>query len=398
VFRAGAASTDITPRDLGRTFLAGFGLDRRAEGVLEPLTASALHLEAGSARVTLVSADLLALPRLLVDAIRARVRRLPEKRAILCCATHTHSGPDTLGLWGRSLLGKLPISSGVDGGYLDWLAGRVASCVDEAAAWAAPARLRAASFAVPTRWTRNDRRGGARFDDATALAFDDLEGRRIATVLNHASHPETLWSENRLVSPDFPGAFRRRSSALAGGIPLYVSGPLGAMLTPDVPRDAGLDERRSFCEALGSALAELAEQGLGGAKAQADPPLRHAARAVRIPNANWRFRLFQRLGFLPARTGGGPIENDVHWLRVGDVEAVSAPGEVAPELGTRMRGKLRARHRLILGLCDDEVGYVLEPGMFDDPEYRYEATFSPGRDTAATLLAAQAALVAEGWS
>ena len=53
------------------------------------------------------------------------------------------------------------------------------------------------------------------------------------------------------------------------------------------------------------------------------------------------------------------MENDVHWLRLGDVEAVSAPGEVAPEMGARMHDTLRARHRLILGLCDDEVGYVL---------------------------------------
>ena len=81
-----------------------------------------------------------------------------------------------------------------------------------------------------------------------------------------------------------------------------------------------------------------------------------------------------------------------------DVEAVSAPGEVAPEMGARMHDTLRARHRLILGLCDDEVGYVLEPGMFDDPEYRYEATVSLGRDTAAVILAAQEALVAEGWA
>lgn len=395
-FRAGAASTDITPPDLDRTFLAGFGLDRRAAGVLEPLAASALYLESGSARVAVVSADLLALPRSLVDEIRARVRGIPEKRAILCCATHTHSGPDTLGLWGRSLLGRLPISSGVDRRYLGWLAGQVASCVDAALARAAPARLRAASFDVPARWTRNDRRGGARFDHATALAFDDLEGRRIATLVNYASHPETLWSENRLVSPDFPGAFRRRSLGLAGGIPLYVSGPLGAMLTPDVPRNASLDERRSFCEALGSTLAELAEQELARAALQPDPPLRHTTRTVRLPNANWRFRLFERLGWLPAQTRGGCVENDVHWMRLGDAECLSAPGEVAPELGARMREALGARHRLILGLCDDEVGYILEPRMFDDPEYRYETTVSLGRATADALLAAQGDLVAEG--
>jgi hypothetical protein len=387
----------VTPGDLRRTFLAGFGAGRRAEGVLEPLTASALVLESGGTRVALVSADLLALPRPLVDEIRARVCGLPERRAILCCATHTHSGPDTLGLWGRSLLG-VPISSGVDRAYLRGLAERVAACIDRAAAALAPARLRAASFEVPARWTRNERRGGARFDHAVALACEDLGGRRIATLLDYASHPETLWETNTRVSPDFPGAFRRRSRELAGGIPLYVSGPLGAMLTPDVPRDASLDERQGFCAALGAALAERVEEELAGAELQVDPGLRHRVRAVRLRNSNWRFRLFQRLGWLPAVERDGCVENDVHWLRVGDVECVSAPGEVAPELGERMRAALRARHRAILGLCDDEVGYVLEPRMFDDPEYRYETTVSLGRETAEALLSAQRALVAEGWA
>src|SRR3990172_11194982 len=108
------------------------------------------------------------------------------------------------------------------------------------------------------------------------------------------------------------------------------------MLTRDVPGDAGIDERRSFCEALGSALAERAEQELAGAEPQSDPTLRHAARTVRLPNANWRFRLFQRLGWLPAQTRGGCVENDVHWLRVGDVEGGSAPGEGAPGGGGRL--------------------------------------------------------------
>jgi hypothetical protein len=167
------------------------------------------------------------------------------------------------------------------------------------------------------------------------------------------------------------------------------------MLTPDVPRDASFEERRGFCESLGRALAELAEEALAATEPQPDPTLRHRVRTVRLPNANWRFALFQRIGWLPARQRAGSVESDVHWLRIGDVECVSAPGEVAPEVGERMRAILRARHRLILGLCDDEVGYVLEPRMFDDPEYRYETTVSLGRETADALLAAQRALVAE---
>src|SRR5262249_6541038 len=144
-----------------------------------------------------------------------------------CACTHTHAGPDTLGLWGRGLLG-VPLLSGVDPRYRDDLVKRAAGALADAVTSAAPATLRAASFEGAGTWTRNARRGGARCDTAVAVACDAESGGRIATWLCHASHPETLWSTNTLVSPDFPGAFRARAAELAGGVALYTSGPLGA--------------------------------------------------------------------------------------------------------------------------------------------------------------------------
>ena len=123
---------------------------------------------------------------------------------------------------------------------------RVAGAIDEAIGSAAEAKMVAASFDVDEQWNRNDRKGGARYDRATAMAFEAADGSRIATMLHFASHPETLWEHNTLISPDFPGSFRRRTRELAGGVALYFTGPLGAMLTPNVspkatpPRTAGL--------------------------------------------------------------------------------------------------------------------------------------------------------------
>jgi hypothetical protein len=313
---------------------------------------------------------------------------------VIACATHTHSGPDTLGLWGRALLGVVPVTSGVDARYMECLVEEVAACVDRAAEVARPARLRAASFEVPEHWTRNDRHGGARFDQATALALDDAtDGSRLATLVCYASHPETLWRDNRLVSPDFPGAFRRRSQELAGGTPLYLSGPLGAMLTPNVPPEADPDERQRFCEALGRTLAEHAEASLAQAPVETAPRLAHAVTPVRLRNGNWRFRMFQRLGFLPGGTERDAVVDDVHLLRVGELELLATPGELAPEVGARLRDLLSARHRMVVSLCDDEIGYVLEPRMFADREYRYERSMSLGPETAARLLEACGGLI-----
>ena len=56
---AGAARVDITPTDLSRTFLAGFGINRRPLGVLDPLEAGALFIEdpARKSSAVLVSVD-----------------------------------------------------------------------------------------------------------------------------------------------------------------------------------------------------------------------------------------------------------------------------------------------------------------------------------------------------
>lgn len=389
---AGAAAADITPTDLSNALLAGFGLERRAVGVLEPLEAGALYLRQGDAEVALVTLDLVGFLRPWVERLRARTG-FAQPRNVVCCATHTHSAPDMLGMWGRAWWHVIPHSSGIDPAYMELVTERAAEAVRQARAGARPARVRPASFEVPEQWTRNDRQG-ARFDTATTVAVEGSEGERIATVLNFQSHPETLWSRNKQVSPDFPGAFRRRSRTLAGGVPLYFSGPLGAMLTPNVPLEAGTDERRAYAETLGTTLAELTETALAGAPATGTDvhALAHAQRELSLASDNWRMRLAFRLGFLDPDVRKNRVHSEMHHVRLGGLEILTTPGEAVPEVGRQLRDGMHAEHRMLLCLCTDEIGYVLSPEMFDDERYKYEVTMSLGRKTAPDLLDAATSL------
>ncbi|MGB0588921.1 MAG: hypothetical protein ACPGU1_04495 [Myxococcota bacterium] len=114
---AGAASRDITPKEVEGLHLAGFGAGRTALGVLDPLEVGALYLKAGDTEVALVTIDCIGLNLPVVQAIRARVDDLPGA-SIIIMATHTHSAPDTIGMWGPAFLGLVPRKSGVDP---DWL-------------------------------------------------------------------------------------------------------------------------------------------------------------------------------------------------------------------------------------------------------------------------------------
>jgi len=359
--------------------------------VLEPLRASALFLRAGERRVALLALDLIGIARPWVEQIRAAAH-LAADVPLLCACTHTHAGPDTLGLWGRGLFG-VPLVSGVDARYREALVRQAAGALASAVTHARPASLRVVSFDVPEHWTRNERDGGARCDTAVAVACDAEDGGRIATWLCHAAHPETLWTSNRMLSPDFPGAFRTRTQELVGGVSLYTSGPLGAMLTPNVPRDASDALRRSYAWDLGRVLAELTHTALASERPERPDVLQCRSSEVSLANHNWRFSALQALGLCETPVENGCVRAPLHYLRLGDLELLSAPGEVAPELGARIRARLSARHRMVLGLCGEEIGYILEPAMYDDPEYAYEAGMSLGRPTADALLAGYDALL-----
>src|SRR5262249_60648739 len=94
--RAGLAETDITPKTGDKpVYIAGFGQNRKATGVHDPLKARAVVLRHGDRKVAVVALDLIGF----FNANVAHVRdRLDGFDYVLVCSTHQHEGPDTLGL------------------------------------------------------------------------------------------------------------------------------------------------------------------------------------------------------------------------------------------------------------------------------------------------------------
>ena len=95
-----AGQADITPAQ--SVFLGGYGLNRRSATIHDRLTARCLVLESEGRRIAFISCDLVGLPRYEIQKIRAQIKSVPPENVILG-ATHTHSGPDTLGQWGPDI-------------------------------------------------------------------------------------------------------------------------------------------------------------------------------------------------------------------------------------------------------------------------------------------------------
>ncbi|NOZ00766.1 MAG: hypothetical protein GXP54_02620 [Deltaproteobacteria bacterium] len=389
--RCGAAAVDITPYGLVPGIrLAGFENNRKSKEVMDPIEATAIHLSDGEHHLVLVSTDLIGFPYPWQERLRERLAgSAPEPENILVASTHNHAGPDTIGLWGNAFLGLIPISSGVEAAFMDQLMEGLEKVVLEAIDSSVPGTARIARFDVPGDWTRNDRKGGSKDDFGYAMALDGLDGTRVATLVNFAAHPETLWEGNTCLSADYPGVVRRRLRELVQGVPMFFSGALGGMVTPNVHEKAKFEQRKEYVSQFGADLAEAAEGVLAEADGIADTRLELRKLRMELPVKNWRFRLAARIGVIDRDFSNGSVRTEMNLVGLGDsVSILTAPGEVTPEMGRRIIEHMPGEHRLLFCLGCDELGYVLTPEQFKDREYRYEKSMSLGPGTGPALLEA----------
>src|SRR6266849_2536150 len=111
VLLVGFGEADITPT-LGEkpVFMAGFGQDRKATKIHDPLMARAVVFKNGDRKLAIVSIDVVGF--FYANVLHVR-KELKDFGYVLVSSTHNHEGPDTLGLWGPN-----PFTSGIDPQYL----------------------------------------------------------------------------------------------------------------------------------------------------------------------------------------------------------------------------------------------------------------------------------------
>jgi len=447
---AAAAKVDVTP-DLGTesVWLAGFGASgRRPLGAHDPLYARLLVLREGKTTVAVVGLDLLGFYRDDVEDLRRRA----GLDAVLVAATHTHSGPDTLGLWGR-----FPGVSGVDLAYHARLKAKVADALKLLTTQLRPATAAAGHGELDPRGLCRDSRDPQVIDpDLNVLRLTGKDGKAVATVVNWSCHPEVLGRENRLLTADYPGPLCARVEEKTGGACVFLNGMIGGLMTPDAKAENFYEAAR-----IGAAVADAA-LALKTAPAPSRP-LAYRSALVRVPVENSRYRLM-----LPALTfghalfgaDGAPltrwgarrlalrhwlvglteatapsIETEVSVLDVGPARLLGLPGEAFPELaiggydgrysfgrpvltpggpnppdlarapkGPYLRDLVKARAPMLVGLANDELGYLVpaydfkaRPSKLMLPRYpgHYEETNSIGPSATRIIVDAAARLLKE---
>lgn len=387
---------------------------------------------------------------------------------VIVHSTHQHEGPDTLGQWGERLgkrgVDEDWLSYIVDRsvqGVADAVAGLQPATlsvgkVDSAAPFGTKG----------TRNLVRDSRDPVIVDEWIYTAhLADASGATIATLVNWGNHPEVLSSDNLLITSDFSHYLREgveqgvawngRSTPGVGGVAIYLNAAVGGLMTPlsiTVTDGDGVDHGSSDwakCEALGKLVAELALQAVAAGAPAADPTVSVAAEQIFLQVENFAFQAMFQIGVFDREVYNYDPEanldefnipevlTEVGVLTLGPVRMLTVPGELTPELaiggydgsrvntdqddfidpgnenppdlsqapqGPYLKDLLGGEHAWILGLANDELGYLVPPYDYELSEtlpyieeaegHHYEETNSLGPNAVPPILDAAARLTA----
>jgi hypothetical protein len=394
MIRSGAARVDITP---GRpVYMDGMLREHRSVGVHDRLHARALVMANGAAAadsLVVVSVEVCGLRRedclAMKQGITGRTG-VPGDRVVIA-ATHTHSGPATVGFFNPQ-----------EKEYVRELTEKIIACAAEAFGQAGPARVGCGSGREETishyrRLLSDDNRVIMNWEPfpperiVRVLGEGDPElgvlkvvdgrdpARVIAVLFNHPGHPNVMSGDNYLLSADYPGRAAALLERRYDCVALFINGAQGS-----VDIDGLKDRDWPGVERAGAALAEAAADALEKTAPGENADFRAAATAYTIPARRitpgqlaWAEGILRETGgkIKPAADGVGddfkaalyrklhensasPAEVEQVAFCVNDCAFVSFPGELFTEIGLAVRRESPFPRTYLLGLANGRVGYV----------------------------------------
>jgi len=391
--KTGYAQSVITPSLDRPVYLAGFGHNRHAETIHDDLTVRSLAIQDGNTTLVLVALDLIGFFRSDVyDVIKGVHQTHPDAQVIIA-STHTHHGPDTMGLWGPD-----DKTSGVDVEYMSMTKNKIALTIFASLSDLVPATVKTASIHVPGL-AKNARNPEILDDELTLLQFtyQDSSLPRV-TLFNFPCHPEVLWEHNPNITSDYVHSLREEVEKQTGAPCIFFAGGLGGMMTPDV-------QDHSFAEAefMGRKLAEeglRALQSIDGAESTrsgSEPSIISIeTRIIKVKLTNILYKLAFSRKLLPdVRGKNGVVTTEVNLIKIGRLWLATVPGELLPKLGLQLKAWMAAVGAPVagvIGLANDELGYILPVEDFKfpwnpfNPGGHYEETNSIGKDIAPGVM------------
>ncbi len=354
-FSAGFDVTDISP-NAGHlalnVYMGAYGppfVRGAAESVHDSVYIRSFAISFGDVGFVAAVADLPGFGNDFTADIVARVAEntgLPPEH-IMVGATHTHSAPDFMGLWG-----------GGPSQYRNPAIDEVVGSMSRAYLLRAPATLEVASTTAPN----NNRRGWEFTDDSlTLLMARDEGGELMGSVAVFAAHPTVLGQSNRAITRDWCAGYIDTMEAHSGAPAVLFNGILGDASEASPPGEYADDFERAFV--YGAIIADLAHEASGAADPISDGiVVDHTAWTMPVENVLFQLAAaIDLLDYSFSNAGGDlSVMASSTYVRLGEeLQFVSFPGEPVTRTGLEIKSTMTTPHQAVLGNTGPAYGYFI---------------------------------------
>lgn len=399
-WRFGFGKAEIAlPEESGQPlYISGYNQGWEIDGVIDLCQARAAYIDCGGEGVLLIGIDCIALDSGTVRTIRERLSDI-DNCAINVYATHTHAGPDTLGLWGPA---------GVNGKNEAYMANLIDAAEQAARQAVSDKKTGALHFGkvLTQNMLRDSRYPEVADEHLYQLHFSAEDGSAGLRMLFYCAHAESLRGSNRFVSRDYAGLLCDQVQNSTGDDTIFMPGAVGGLLmtkefvSTSYPKGAQQNLQITADKLTEYALSIQDEREIA-------PEMAFARNSFTVPLDNPAFALYKFLGILNndslegESATGYHVRSELSVLRMGDLAVALIPGEMFPELAyggqfgqmnpqgenpqplKEIAEQYGVKELLLIGLCNDELGYIVPPSDFllnEENPYLERITDSLGED------------------
>ncbi|HRK33909.1 MAG TPA: neutral/alkaline non-lysosomal ceramidase N-terminal domain-containing protein [Candidatus Hydrogenedentes bacterium] len=383
---AGVATTSITPDTAAlHVPLGGYGerQNKPAIGVHDNILSKALVLQQGNRKFALVATDLLGIPRSLRDEVLSRIKDSGfASENLMLTASHSHGATEMAAMNRNNVFENKAIGI-FDEKLLLFTAEQIANSVVAANASLHPVTV--STGATQLDGLNRNRRGSPVIDrELTVTRLDKADGAPLAILVNWTAHPTFSNANTMVVTADWPGYLQREIEGFIPGTTcLYMNGAEGDISTAGAQGPSEFARAEDYGRKLAVKVLELTKN----IPADISQTLDFSMTTLNLPDHAVPKSLQDAAGpeygltpeNLPVLLEAiSPKSSYLGVLRLGDLVAVSIPGEMAASLGIEIKNALRdsgAKYPVIAGLANEWISYMLPPDEYHKGGYEPGVSF-----------------------
>ncbi|MCM8772583.1 MAG: neutral/alkaline non-lysosomal ceramidase N-terminal domain-containing protein [Candidatus Omnitrophica bacterium] len=382
--KIGYSKIDITPKFSVELGGYGFYLNRKSEGIHDPLYAKSIYLNDGENEILLISCDLIGINRENIVRIKEKISNNIgiSSQNITISSTHTHSGPATLYLEG---LGKISRR------YMVVLEEKILKSAVNAKLNSSEGKIGFIETEVDIAYNRTKQNGP--YDKSLRIMFFENKKEKIF-LYNYNAHCISLSHENRLFTCDWPFYTNEKIKNDLNCESIFFQGFCG-----DINIKEGWQRDFEKAKFYGEKVGEEILKVINKLEYKDNLKIKNMTEIINLPLKiptkkdveefynEFREKEYRNWDkFLPKwkkitlykidKNCRDFLPTEIQFICFSDIcSFFVAPGEIFTIFGLELKKLSFSKYNFLFGYSNDYVGYI--PDEEDFKEKRYASTIAP---------------------